>query len=66
MNTLRVLTKEERTCPLCGIDNNCAHGEGGCWCETVVVPKHVLDRVPDDKKGKACICKACVEKYSLT
>lgn len=64
MDHLRVLTQEERTCPLCGVDNKCKHGEGGCWCETVVVPKHVIDRVTDDKKGKACICKACIEKYS--
>ena len=64
MKTLRVLTIEERTCPLCGVDNQCTHGAVSCWCETVVVPKHVLDRVPEDKKGKACICKTCVETYT--
>ncbi|MEG0775536.1 cysteine-rich CWC family protein, partial [Clostridium sp.] len=32
----------ERICPLCGQDNNCQHGQGGCWCDTVKVPKHVL------------------------
>lgn len=49
------LKKSERICPLCGQDNNCQHGQGGCWCDTVKFPKHVLDLVPDDKKGKACI-----------
>ncbi len=64
MNTLRVLTEEEKTCPLCGKDNLCKHGESTCWCTRTVVPKHVIDLVPEDKKGKACICQACVEKYS--
>lgn len=52
-----------RICPLCGQDNNCQHGQGNCWCETVEFPKHVLDMIPDDKKGKACICRSCLEKY---
>jgi hypothetical protein len=47
-------TKEsERICPLWGQDYNCQHGQGGCWCDTVKIPKHILDLVPDDKKGKA-------------
>ena len=58
------LKGEERICPICGKDNNCHHGESSCWCSTIKVPKHVLDLVPEDKKGKACICKECIEKYS--
>jgi len=58
------LIKEERKCPLCGQDNSCQHGEGSCWCENVVVPKYIIDMVPEEKKGKACICKSCIEKYS--
>ncbi len=57
------LSLEERTCPLCGNDNNCQHGQSDCWCNNVVVPKHIMDMIPDDKKGKACVCKSCVEKY---
>ena len=53
----------ERICPLCGQDNNCQHGQGGCWCDTVKFPKHILDLIPNDKKGKACICKSCLEKH---
>ncbi len=64
MSELRVLTKLERTCPICGMDNQCQHGEATCWCTTAVIPKHVLDMVPDELKGKACVCKSCVEKYS--
>lgn len=57
------LSLEERTCPLCGNDNNCQHVQNDCWCNNVVVPKHIMDMIPDDKKGKACVCKSCVEKY---
>jgi hypothetical protein len=52
----------ERICPLCGQDNNCQHNQE-CWCHTVKFPKQILDLIPDDKKGKACICKACLEKH---
>ncbi len=55
---------EEKVCPICGKDNNCQHGKEKCWCTKVKVPKHVLDLVPEDKKGKACICKSCIEKHS--
>jgi hypothetical protein len=54
----------EKICPLCGKDNNCQHGQGECWCNSVVIPKYIIDMIPEDKKGKACICKACLEKYT--
>jgi len=54
---------QERICPLCGQDNNCQHDQESCWCAAVKFPKHVLDLIPEDKKGKACVCKACLEKY---
>lgn len=44
------IKETEKICPLCGKSNNCQHGKGGCWCDTVKVPKHVLDLVPDEKK----------------
>lgn len=56
--------ESHKICPLCGKDNNCQHGQGGCWCDTVVIPRYILDMVPDDKKGKVCICKSCIEKYT--
>ena len=57
------IKEEEKTCPLCGSYNNCQHGQGDCWCKTAVFPEGILDLVPEDKKGKACICKSCLEKY---
>lgn len=54
---------DKKTCPLCGQDNNCQHGQENCWCVTVKFPQHVIDMIPEDKKGKACVCKSCLEKY---
>lgn len=58
-----VIKEPHRVCPLCGEDNNCQHGQGNCWCESLEFPKGLLDMIPDDKKGKACICRSCLEKY---
>jgi len=53
----------EKICPICGRLNNCQHDQGDCWCEKIEIPKYILDLVPVDKRGKACICKSCIEKY---
>lgn len=70
----------ESACPLCGGDNACAElgknrRSGGkyscensaqCWCqkEGVRFPALLLDDIPDDKKGKACVCQRCVQIYN--
>ena len=48
-------------CPLCGRPNECAalRGESDCWCKTVVVPQDVMDRVPPEARGVACVCREC-------
>lgn len=56
---------EIRTCPLCGKDNGCTHNKD-CWCFSTTIPKGIFDLLPEDKKGKACICKSCVDKYKET
>ncbi|MBP2028434.1 hypothetical protein J2Z35_002235 [Acetoanaerobium pronyense] len=54
-------------CPLCGQKNLCAFSLGQdpetCWCMTAEVPKELLSQVPDEKRGKSCICQSCIEKY---
>lgn len=54
-------------CPICGKDNHCAYLSGKphkeCWCNTVEVPKEIFDLVPENKKGKDCICLDCVNKF---
>lgn len=52
-------------CPLCGQPNACAAVAAGrfdvpCWCQSVSIPAHVLARVPEAERGRACICAACV------
>jgi hypothetical protein len=52
------------TCPLCGAANGCepaATGRfsGECWCTRVKIDETVLARIPEEDKGKACLCRAC-------
>ncbi|WP_237466490.1 cysteine-rich CWC family protein [Vibrio stylophorae] len=55
-------------CPLCGRGNACGNlnpKNGQCWCAdpSVTFPSGLLVLVPPSLKGKACICRTCVEKY---
>lgn len=62
--------KQEKICPLCGKPNRC--GEKPvinneemkyCWCAYETFPRELLDRVPAENKGKACICINCINKF---
>jgi len=57
------LKEIEKVCPLCGKDNNCQHNKD-CWCHAVTVPDYIIEMIPEDKRGKACICKSCIDKYT--
>ena len=48
-------------CPLCRGDNACGVAEGAatCWCFSATVPAEVLERVPDESRGLACVCAGC-------
>ncbi len=48
-------------CPLCGKENRCGRlaGLSSCWCQTVSVPRSVLDRIPAEARGVACVCREC-------
>ncbi|HYF16651.1 MAG TPA: cysteine-rich CWC family protein [Ramlibacter sp.] len=54
-------------CPLCGAANGCAmerqrltgEPQPPCWCTQVDFSRELLSRLPDDARGKACICPAC-------
>ncbi len=53
-------------CPLCQRENRCgevAGGGGRCWCFDLKVPAELLARVPVSVRGKACVCRACVEAF---
>ena len=53
-------------CPLCGAANDCAVAASGnfntpCWCRDVVFTAELLGTVPEEMKGRACICRSCAE-----
>jgi prepilin-type N-terminal cleavage/methylation domain-containing protein/prepilin-type processing-associated H-X9-DG protein len=56
-------------CPLCGGVNDCQLSlpvaRGRCWCARVEIPAGLLARVPEDLRNRACICRACIERYSV-
>ena len=58
------INENEKICPLCGEENGCQSGEPSCWCYNIEIPDYVLDMVPKDNRGKACICKKCIEQYT--
>lgn len=57
-------------CPLCQQQNRCANlnaenTKESCWCRdpSIHFPKALLDRVPENKKDKACICQQCMQTF---
>lgn len=65
-------TTEAHRCPLCGGDNRCAMEieratgvpQGPCWCVGATFEPDLLARLPDPARGQACICSACVARFS--
>lgn len=53
----------DKICPLCGSMNQCGVHSGDCWCFHTKVPSELRERIPVELRGKACICKTCVEQY---
>ncbi len=54
----------EHLCPVCGAANRCAPAASGtfdvpCWCTQAAISPAALARVPQDLRGKACLCPAC-------
>lgn len=48
-------------CPLCGDNNQCgiAAGDKSCWCFSQPVPQGVLQKLPAEARGVACVCRVC-------
>lgn len=61
-------------CPLCGEPNACAMAAdeaGPCWCFTTPIAEGVIERIPPDQRGRACVCQRCAsgaaaEDHDLT
>ncbi|MGB3665482.1 MAG: cysteine-rich CWC family protein [Bermanella sp.] len=68
-----VSTVDPLLCPLCQQKNHCGNLAAGdtektCWCKSLDIqfPAELLEKVPEDKKGKACICQLCLNKFNKT
>ena len=61
-------------CPICGEPNVCAMEKAKvtgskperCWCMDAVFTPEVMDLVPDQAKGKACVCAKCAGAGNLS
>ncbi|MFC5650228.1 cysteine-rich CWC family protein [Paenibacillus solisilvae] len=52
------------TCPICAQTNKCdLTASEGCWCTREIFPQAIFELVDDRKKGKACICKECLDQF---
>lgn len=66
---MSVVEVSPEKCPLCGADNSCgnlpSNRSGACWCtdSAISFPEELLNSIPEELRGKACICKACALKY---
>jgi hypothetical protein len=55
------------SCPLCGRSNQCAmeieritgEKQPPCWCTQADFSAELLERIPSEARGRACICPAC-------
>lgn len=54
------------TCPLCGGRNECgvAAGRSECWCFAVAIATGVRERITEDSRPIACVCRSCAERES--
>ncbi|MBS0505873.1 MAG: cysteine-rich CWC family protein [Proteobacteria bacterium] len=57
-------------CPLCRQPNQCAMAAGQspaqCWCMTQPVADTVLQQLPPEERGHACICPHCAQPRANT
>ena len=59
-------------CPLCGRDNRCAmerekasgQPQPPCWCVDMAFPPDLLQRLPPEAAGVACVCADCVRRLA--
>ena len=53
-------------CPLCGKPNECAVAAGrdpeSCWCMTATMTPSALASIPNEARGKVCICVRCASR----
>jgi hypothetical protein len=63
---------EPTRCPLCGQVNQCAMevervtgiAQPPCWCTQATFSQDLLEQLPAEALGQACICPACASRAS--
>ncbi len=59
--------KSKSLCPICGKPNGCHMAQGApadtCWCMETPIPETLLSEIPEAHRGKACVCRTCVETH---
>jgi hypothetical protein len=71
MNPAPLPQPDPARCPLCGGDNRCAmeieqatgQTQPPCWCVTQTIPAGLLERLPAEARGTACVCARCVATF---
>jgi len=63
--------REGTVCPLCGGPNGCplasdAPYKGSCWCMQLDMPEELMKRLPEESRGRSCICHRCVAEARRT
>ena len=61
---------EASRCPLCGRANQCAMEveratgiqQPPCWCTQANFSEELLEQLPAEALGQACICPACARR----
>ncbi len=68
---INAMLPDPLVCPLCGQANGCLNlgaqdVNRTCWCNdpAIVFPEALLASIPAQLRGKACICKSCVLRFS--
>jgi hypothetical protein len=69
----RALILDATCCPLCGLANQCAMEvesatglkQPPCWCTQVDFNRDLLERLPAEARGLACICQACAARPQI-
>ena len=51
-----------KTCPLCQEQFECAQGQPGCWCESVVLERQTLADIRAVAYG--CVCPSCLAGFA--
>jgi len=68
---INAMLPDPLVCPLCGQANGCLNlgaqdVNRTCWCNDPAIkfPQALLASIPAQLRGKACICKSCVLRFS--